>query len=440
VYVDLSRTERVCKKCGCMETFQGRTDECCRKTSGNECEFTDDYTCDGRGLSIRFLDDVDGDPSSKGEAEDFSPRGYDAWRADMRATGQRLRRWPETCERKGSQCQMAVPPSRPGEAPLPCPLCWRPNHRQRANWQCCCDCAGCAAANPEAASRGCEAAGSGASASSAAAAAPDRHRPEDQALQGHTLQQLKHINATADAEQMTVLQVGRRRRSTRCMQERKADQKMINVYRMWAASVGLALESDDSRDSSSVSVSDGDGEQVARDLVSVNELAPADAEAKAAVRSAERIMLPPEQCPPKDELEMWRQEFVDAEAGCRARQGVRASGCQGFRVSRPYSSVGVPHGEDSWCYLGGDLLEWGPFSTDTMRTWFKIGIFRQDTMVRRHDWTAHRPITETEQIVCEPTENDEMLTTEQIAGEPQALQADAETEDTETEELIDGNK
>jgi len=224
------------------------------------------------------------------------------------------------------------------------------------------------------------------------------------------------------------------------MQERKADQKMINVYRMWAASVGLALESDDSRDSSSVSVSDGDGEQVARDLVSVNELAPADAEAKAAVRSAERIMLPPEQCPPKDELEMWRQEFVDAEAGCRARQGVRASGCQGFRVSRPYSSVGVPHGEDSWCYLGGDLLEWGPFSTDTMRTWFKIGIFRQDTMVRRHDWTAHRPITETEQIVCEPTENDEMLTTEQIAGEPQALQADAETEDTETEELIDGNK
>jgi len=369
-----------------METFQGRTDECCRKTSGNECEFTDDYTCDGRGLSIRFLDDVDGDPSSKGEAEDFSPRGYDAWRADMRATGQRLRRWPETCE------------------------------------------------------RGCEAAGSGASASSAAAAAPDRHRPEDQALQGHTLQQLKHINATADAEQMTVLQVGRRRRSTRCMQERKADQKMINVYRMWAASVGLALESDDSRDSSSVSVSDGDGEQVARDLVSVNELAPADAEAKAAVRSAERIMLPPEQCPPKDELEMWRQEFVDAEAGCRARQGVRASGCQGFRVSRPYSSVGVPHGEDSWCYLGGDLLEWGPFSTDTMRTWFKIGIFRQDTMVRRHDWTAHRPITETEQIVCEPTENDEMLTTEQIAGEPQALQADAETEDTETEELIDGNK
>jgi len=61
--------------------------------------------------------------------------------------------------------------------------------------------------------------------------------------------------------QMTVLQVGRRRRSTRCMQERKADQKLINEYRMWASSVGLDLESDDSRDSSSVSVSDGDGER-----------------------------------------------------------------------------------------------------------------------------------------------------------------------------------
>ena len=68
MYVDLSRTERVCKKCGCMETFQGRTDECCRKTSGNECEFTDDYTCDGRGLSIRFLDDVDGHPTSTSTA------------------------------------------------------------------------------------------------------------------------------------------------------------------------------------------------------------------------------------------------------------------------------------------------------------------------------------------------------------------------------------
>ena len=45
------------------------------------------------------------------------------------------------------------------------------------------------------------------------------------------------------------------------MQERKADQKLINEYRMWASSVGLDLESDDSRDSSSVSVSDGDGEQ-----------------------------------------------------------------------------------------------------------------------------------------------------------------------------------
>ena len=42
------------------------------------------------------------------------------------------------------------------------------------------------------------------------------------------------------------------------MQERKADQRLINEYRRWASSLGLDLESDDSRDSSSVSVSDGD--------------------------------------------------------------------------------------------------------------------------------------------------------------------------------------
>jgi len=35
-----------------METFQGQIEECCRKTSGNECKFTDNYICDGSGLSI----------------------------------------------------------------------------------------------------------------------------------------------------------------------------------------------------------------------------------------------------------------------------------------------------------------------------------------------------------------------------------------------------
>jgi len=64
-------------------------------------------------------------------------------------------------------------------------------------------------------------------------------------------------------EQMTVLQVGGRRRSSRSMPERKADQRLINEYRRWASSVGLDLEPDDSRDSSSVSVSDGDGDNSA---------------------------------------------------------------------------------------------------------------------------------------------------------------------------------
>jgi len=47
------------------------------------------------------------------------------------------------------------------------------------------------------------------------------------------------------------------------MPERKTRQRNWNEYRRWAAAEGLELESNDSQDSSSVTVSDGDDENVA---------------------------------------------------------------------------------------------------------------------------------------------------------------------------------
>jgi len=95
--------------------------------------------------------------SSESSGGSYSPQDFNAWRAEMRAVGQRLReRFPElplcaceACARKSTQCRMAVPPPRPGEAPLPCPLCWRRQDQPLPTWGCCCDCDGCAAENPE---------------------------------------------------------------------------------------------------------------------------------------------------------------------------------------------------------------------------------------------------------------------------------------------------
>ena len=95
--------------------------------------------------------------SSESSGGSYSPQDFNAWRAEMRVVGQRLReRFPElplcaceACARKSTQCRMAVPPPRPGEAPLPCPLCWRRQDQPLPTWGCCCDCDGCAAENPE---------------------------------------------------------------------------------------------------------------------------------------------------------------------------------------------------------------------------------------------------------------------------------------------------
>ena len=49
----------------------------------------------------------------------------------------------EACIRNGTQCTMPVPVTRPGEAPVACPLCWRHEDQLLTSWSCLCDCAGC---------------------------------------------------------------------------------------------------------------------------------------------------------------------------------------------------------------------------------------------------------------------------------------------------------
>jgi len=67
----------------------------------------------------------------------------------------------------------------------------------------------------------------------------------------------------ASEDKLGATQPHRRRPSTRPMSERKTTQRHCNKYRRWAATQCLELESNDSQDSSSVTVSDSDDENVA---------------------------------------------------------------------------------------------------------------------------------------------------------------------------------
>ena len=66
--------------------------------------------------------------------------------------------------------------------------------------------------------------------------------------------------APVGKDKLGATQPHRRRPSTRPMSERKTTQRHCNKYRRWAATQGLELESNDSQDSSSVTVSDSDDE------------------------------------------------------------------------------------------------------------------------------------------------------------------------------------
>jgi len=103
---------------------------------------------DGGG-SDRGSSDADSYNSSRSE-DDRSLGAFLAWRQETRGVGERLRaNFPnlplcsgEACVRNGDQCQMAVCQAPPGEAPLPCPLCWRHRSYPLETWSCCCDCSG----------------------------------------------------------------------------------------------------------------------------------------------------------------------------------------------------------------------------------------------------------------------------------------------------------
>jgi len=90
--------------------------------------------------------------------------------------------------------------------------------------------------------------------------------------------------------------------------------------------------------------------------------------------------------------------------------------------------------ESKWYYVDGTYTdtEWGPFDTLTMQVWHTQGVIDDATMVRRRDWTTHRPAKGVF----------EKLTAEQLASELHAWQQfapDAATEQMTSEEQLAGD-
>jgi len=97
----------------------------------------------------------------------------------------------------------------------------------------------------------------------------------------------------------------RRRPSIRSMSERRRRQKHCNKYRRWAAAEGLELESNDSQDSSSVTVSDSDDENVAvtakADAAEITKAETTNAEASDKTQIKKHFM---------DETPIWHQRLI----------------------------------------------------------------------------------------------------------------------------------
>ena len=119
-------------------------------------------------------------------------------------------------------------------------------------------------------------------------------------------------------------------------------------------SVGIDLESDDSHDSSSVSVSDGDDAMESIEKLTQEQVV------------GEKLT--------KEQVERLTKAQVVGEK---------------LTMEQVVGEREVDDNECIWYYLDStEDTEQGCLSTATMRKWYKQGIIREDTMMRRGDWVS----------------------------------------------------